>query len=326
MLTEEELLFHINTFIDPLSGKGLANRVTGFMIKGGHVSFAIMAPIAHQETFVRLAKELESSLKGLQDIQSRHVIVTNERTAPQALPPLEKIKKIIAVGSGKGGVGKSTVALNIADGLSKKGLTIGLLDADIHGPSIPTMLNLTESLIRKEKTFVPFQVDALKVMSIGFMIPDHASLVWRGPMLQKALIQMLWGVNWGSIDILVIDLPPGTGDIPLTLCQKAPLSGAIIVSTPQDLSLLDARRAVDMFRKVNTPILGIIENMSIFTCPHCGEISPIFDKGGVKKEARSLEIPLLGEIPLMIELREKKRLPRLFESIIEKISKQLLSE
>jgi ATP-binding protein involved in chromosome partitioning len=219
---------------------------------------------------------------------------------------LPGIRFIVAVASGKGGVGKSTTAVNLAMALSQKGLKIGLMDADVYGPSIPRMMGLSgEPFMNENEKMEPLVRDGVKVMSLGFLIDEAEPMIWRGPMVHSAITQLFQNVAWGDIDVLVIDLPPGTGDAQLTLAQTVLLSGAVIVSTPQDIALLDARKALAMFRKTDIPILGIVENMSFFECPHCKARSDIFSHGGARAEAEKLGIPFLGEIPLDIKLREK---------------------
>ena len=217
---------------------------------------------------------------------------------------LERVKNVIAVASGKGGVGKSTTAANLAMGLKNKGLSVGILDADIYGPSMPRLLGIKGTPESDGKTIQPMENYGVKCMSIGFLVDEETPMIWRGPMVQSAIEQMLHDVNWGELDVLVVDLPPGTGDAQLTMAQRVPLTGAVIVSTPQDLALLDARKGLNMFRKVEVPVLGIIENMSYFLCPHCGERSDIFGTGGVRAEALRLGTDFLGEVPLHIEIRE----------------------
>ncbi|WP_366656487.1 iron-sulfur cluster carrier protein ApbC [Fodinicurvata sp. EGI_FJ10296] len=215
------------------------------------------------------------------------------------------VRHIIAVASGKGGVGKSTVAANLALGLQRLGLSVGVLDADIYGPSMPRMLGVTGKPASPDgKTLDPMENHGLKIMSIGFMIEEETPMIWRGPMVQSALQQMLRDVNWGPLDVLVIDMPPGTGDAQLTLAQQVPLSGAVIVSTPQDIALLDARKGLNMFRKVDVPVFGIVENMSYFVCSNCGAQHDVFGHGGARREAERLGIPFLGEIPLHLAIRE----------------------
>ncbi|WP_283807947.1 Mrp/NBP35 family ATP-binding protein, partial [Bradyrhizobium macuxiense] len=214
------------------------------------------------------------------------------------------ISAIIAVASGKGGVGKSTTALNLALGLRDLGLRVGLLDADIYGPSVPRLTGIREKpQLNDDKKMIPLQRFGLSIMSIGFLVEEDTAMIWRGPMVMSAITQMLRDVAWGTLDVLVVDMPPGTGDAQLTLAQNVPLKGAIIISTPQDLSLIDARRGLAMFKKVNVPVLGIVENMSYFQCPHCGTRSDIFGHGGARHEAERLGVPFLGEIPLHIAIR-----------------------
>jgi len=228
------------------------------------------------------------------------------RGGRQGVPALPNIKNIIAVASGKGGVGKSTVAVNLALALRAEGAEVGLLDADIYGPSQPSMLATTGKKPEVEgKAFVPVESHGIKTMSIGYLVDGTAPMVWRGPMIGKAMEQMLHDTSWGDLDYLVIDLPPGTGDIQLTLCQKMPVSGAIIVTTPQDLALIDVRRACEMFAKLNVPILGVIENMSTFQCPECGHQAKIFGEGGAEKLAQEYNLNIFGYIPLDMKIREQ---------------------
>jgi ATP-binding protein involved in chromosome partitioning len=228
--------------------------------------------------------------------------------APHAPPKamgIPGVTHIIAVASGKGGVGKSTVAVNLALGLSQLGFKTGLLDADIYGPSVPRLLDIREKpKSRDGKVLEPIEKLGLKVMSIGFLIKEDEPMIWRGPMVMSALSQMLADVAWAPLDVLVVDMPPGTGDAQLTIAQRVPLKGAVIVSTPQDLALIDARKGLAMFRKTQVPVLGIVENMSVFICPHCGEASHIFGHGGARATAEELGVPFLGEIPLVPAIRE----------------------
>jgi ATP-binding protein involved in chromosome partitioning len=214
------------------------------------------------------------------------------------------VAAVIAVASGKGGVGKSTTALNLALGLRDLGLRVGLLDADIYGPSVPRLTGIHEKpALDDNRKMIPIQRFGLSIMSIGFLVEEDTAMIWRGPMVMSAITQMLRDVAWGTLDILVVDMPPGTGDAQLTLAQNVPLKGAVIISTPQDLSLIDARRGLAMFRKVNVPVLGIVENMSYFQCPECGTRSDIFGHGGARHEAERLGVPFLGEIPLHMSIR-----------------------
>ncbi len=225
-------------------------------------------------------------------------------TGPNAIM-MPGVKSIVAVASGKGGVGKSTTSVNLALALAADGHKVGILDADIYGPSIPRMLGVTgEPSSSDGKTLDPLEGHGLKCMSMGFLIEEETPVIWRGPMVQTALQQMMRDINWGDLDVLVVDMPPGTGDVQLTMAQQVPLTGAVIVSTPQDIALADARRGLNMFRKVDVPVFGIVENMSYFACPHCGERSEIFSHGGARAEADLLSMDFLGEIPLAIDIRE----------------------
>ncbi|MCB1334373.1 MAG: iron-sulfur cluster carrier protein ApbC [Roseivivax sp.] len=272
---------------------------------------------------------IEERLKGLQGVTKLLVVLTAERAAEPApaapeAPRLKKrptdapgrdmrphaaavpgIRAIIAVASGKGGVGKSTTAVNLALGLRSLGLRVGLLDADIYGPSMPRLLNITWRPEIDENDHVrPVEQYGIKVMSMGFLMEEDNPVIWRGPMVVTALMQMTREVDWGELDVLVLDMPPGTGDAQLTMAQQVPLAGAVIVSTPQDLALIDARKGLKMFKKVDVPIFGIVENMSTFICPHCGKPSDIFGHGGAEADARRLGVPFLGAIPLHMSIRE----------------------
>jgi len=218
---------------------------------------------------------------------------------------LGKIRHKILVMSGKGGVGKSTVAVNLALALAQTGARVGLLDTDLYGPSIPLMMGIHEPLqATPEERLIPLEKYGIKLISVGFMLDEETPLIWRGPLLMQLTKQFLTGVEWGEIDYLVIDLPPGTGDVQLTMVQTIPLTGAVVVTTPQDVALIDARRAIKMFAEVKVPVLGIVENMSYFVCPHCSERSEIFSKGGGEKTSERYDVPLLGKIPIEMEIRE----------------------
>ncbi|CAL9061906.1 unnamed protein product [Musa banksii] len=253
-------------------------------------------------------------------------------------PSLDGVKDIIAVASGKGGVGKSTTAVNLAVALANAcQLKVGLLDADIYGPSVPTMMNLQgKPEVSKDMKMIPVENHGVRCMSIGFLVDKDAPIVWRGPMVMSALEKMTRGVAWGDLDILVVDMPPGTGDAQLSISQRLQLSGALIVSTPQDIALIDARRGANMFRKVEVPILGLIENMSWFKCPHCGEKSYIFGDGGVQRTAKELDMKFLGEIPLELDIRSSSDegnpivlaapnsgVAKAYTDVAEKLTKQL---
>lgn len=228
------------------------------------------------------------------------------KPADRQMAGIPGIKHIIAVASGKGGVGKSTTACNLALGLSAGGAKVGILDADIYGPSMPRLLGITGQPQPGEGgALEAMEGYGLKVMSMGFLVEEDTPMIWRGPMVMSALTQMMRDVNWGELDVLVVDMPPGTGDVQLTMAQQVPLAGAVIVSTPQDLALIDARKGLNMFRKVDVPVLGIVENMSYFACPKCGEHSPIFGNGGARAEAEKIGVTFLGEVPLHMDVRER---------------------
>lgn len=232
-------------------------------------------------------------------------LIAEKKNKPQTFESLQGIKHIIAVASGKGGVGKSTTTVNLAFALTQLGYKVGILDADIYGPSLPTMMGLSDKPdVTADKKLRPVMAYGIACMSIGLLIPVDTPMVWRGPMVQGALMQLLKDVAWGELDVLLIDMPPGTGDVQLSLAQQASLSGALIVSTPQDIALIDARKGLAMFEKVAVPILGIVENMSVFTCPNCGHESHIFSHGGAREIAKQLDVAFLGEIPLSLEIRQ----------------------
>ena len=219
--------------------------------------------------------------------------------------PVEGVRNVLAVASGKGGVGKSTISANLAVSLHRAGARVGLLDADIYGPSVPTLFNLKgHKLLGENGRILPADADGIKIVSIGFMVEEDSPVIWRGPLLMKALEQFLHGTKWGELDYLVIDLPPGTGDVQLSLVQMTPVAGAVVVTTPQDLALIDVKKAVRMFEKVGVPILGVIENMSYYLCPHCDGRSEIFGHGGAEETCRKMGLRFLGEVPLQTELRE----------------------
>ena len=297
--------------------------VTGLTVKDGHVAFAIEVEPERGPRLEPLRKAAEKAVFDLPGVLSVTAVLTAHRGGPQgspgqspAAPPTGRpgaakvavpgVGSIVAVASGKGGVGKSTTAVNLAVALATQGRRVGMLDADIYGPSQPRMMGLAgrRPQSRDDKTLIPLQSYGVKCMSIGFMVAEDTPMIWRGPMVMGAIQQMLRDVEWGELDILVCDLPPGTGDAQLTMAQQVPLTGAVIVSTPQDIALLDARKGLNMFRKVDVPVLGIIENMSYFLCPHCGERSDIFSHGGARREAERLGSEFLGEVPLDIAIRE----------------------
>ncbi len=304
---------------DPDKGKDIVSlhMVTGLQMKDGQVVFAIEVDPKRGPALESLRQEAEAVVKALPGVKSVQVVLTAERAKAEVPDPhgMNKnpvldlpVRHIIAVASGKGGVGKSTVAVNLAVALSQQGLKVGLLDADIYGPSVPRLTGLAGKPKQDEAgQLVPLDAFGLKVMSIGFMVENETPMIWRGPMVQTAIYQMLRDVAWGTkaapLDILIVDMPPGTGDAQLTMAQKVPLAGAVIVSTPQDLALIDARKGIEMFRQVKVPILGLIENMSTFICPHCQHESHIFGHGGAQAEAKKIGVPFLGEIPLHADIR-----------------------
>ena len=302
----------------PDDGKSVIERgmVSGIVIKSKNVGFALEVPAADAQRLEPLRRACEDAVKAMAGVSSCTVVLTAERGPPPQLqskpapaaparPEVPGIASIIAVASGKGGVGKSTTAINLACGLRALGLRTGILDADIYGPSLPRMAGLSGKPTTADgRKMQPLEVAGVKVMSIGFLVDEETPMIWRGPMVQSALTQMLGDVDWGELDVLVVDMPPGTGDAQLTMAQKVPLAGAVIVSTPQDIALLDARKAINMFRRVDVPILGIVENMSYFACPKCGERTEIFAHGGAKACADRYNVDFLAEIPLDIAIRE----------------------
>jgi ATP-binding protein involved in chromosome partitioning len=323
--TDHDVLRALHTIADPVSRKSVvdAGLIEGLALRGGHVSFAIEVPPERGPSSEPLRKACEEAVKKLPGVLSVTAVLTAHReqsAAPRAQGPhphrhpqaptpdttkgIAGVQSIIAVASGKGGVGKSTVAVNLALGLAALGLKTGLLDADIYGPSVPRLLAVREKPKSDGRVLQPIERFGLKTMSIGFLVGEDTPMVWRGPMVQSALTQMLGDVAWAPLDVLVVDMPPGTGDAQLTLAQRVPLKGAVIVSTPQDLALIDARKGIAMFQKTEVPVLGLIENMSLFICPNCGHESHIFGHGGARETAGRLGIDFLGEIPLVPAIRE----------------------
>ncbi len=304
-----------------------SGAVSGLTIRDGKVFLAIVIDPARAKTMEAMRARAEAAIKALPGVTGAVVTLTAEaaRAAAGAAPahghahpergqerragrsgePLPGVKRIIAVASGKGGVGKSTVACNLAVGLARLGRRVGVLDADLFGPSMPKLfgLNAKPALAPDGQKLVPLEAFGVRVMSIGFLIEEGAPVIWRGPMVMSALNQLLREVAWGELDVLVVDMPPGTGDTQLTMAQNVPLSGAVIVSTPQDLALIDARRGIAMFKQTQVPLLGIVENMSYFLCPHCGGRTDVFSHAGARKEAERLGVPFLGEVPLDIAIR-----------------------
>lgn len=329
--TEAQIREALKKVRDPDSGKDIisSNMVSGLVVRDGNVGFAIEVDPRRGPHLEPLRKEAEQVVAALPGVLSVTAVLTAEAEAPsgssrsgapqsapspaqqQAAGPgarralVPGVRHIVAVASGKGGVGKSTTAVNFALGLARLGLRVGMLDADIYGPSQPRMMGIGGRPTSTDgKTLRPLENYGVKCMSMGFLVAEDTPMIWRGPMVQSALAQMLRDVDWGELDVLVVDMPPGTGDAQLTMAQQVPLSGAIIVSTPQDIALIDARKGLNMFRKVDVPVLGIIENMSLYVCPKCGHEAHIFGHGGAAQEARKLGVDFLGEIPLHIEIRE----------------------
>jgi ATP-binding protein involved in chromosome partitioning len=334
-VTQQQVLDSLAKVMSPrgvaLTDAGVLSVIT---VNDGKVFFSINVDAAEARAWESVRAQAEAAVRAVPGVTVAMIALTAERKpGPAAAPPPHRhaagvapasahrppqspvspmskqaeipgIAAVIAVASGKGGVGKSTTALNLALGLRDLGLRVGLLDADIYGPSIPRLTGIREKpQLNDDRKMIPIQRFGLAIMSIGFLVEEDTAMIWRGPMVMSAITQMLRDVAWGTLDILVVDMPPGTGDAQLTLAQNVPLKGAVIISTPQDLSLIDARRGLAMFRKVNVPVLGIVENMSYFQCPHCGTRSDIFGHGGARHEAERLGVPFLGEIPLHMSIR-----------------------
>jgi ATP-binding protein involved in chromosome partitioning len=336
-VTQQQVLDALAKVASP-RGVALTNAgvLSAISAGDGKVFFSINVEAAEARAWENVRAAAEAAVRAIPGVEVVMVALTAERkagSAAAAAPPPHRhaqgvqnvsahrppaggaspmskqseipgVAAVIAVASGKGGVGKSTTAINLALGLRDLGLRVGLLDADIYGPSVPRLTGIHEKpQLNDERKMIPLARFGLSIMSIGFLVEEETAMIWRGPMVMSAITQMLRDVAWGTLDVLVVDMPPGTGDAQLTLAQNVPLKGAIIISTPQDLSLIDARRGLAMFRKVNVPVLGIIENMSYFQCPHCGTQSDIFGHGGARHEAERLAVPFLGEIPLHMSIR-----------------------
>ncbi|MEP0323408.1 Mrp/NBP35 family ATP-binding protein [Bauldia litoralis] len=336
-ITRDQVLEQLKAVRGPEGGDIVSlGLVSDIVVSGAKVMFSITVPAEKAASLEPLRAAAEAAVRDLPGVEGAMVVLTAEkkggagapggatqpprpagtqapppRQQPAAAPPRGKagipgIDAIVAVASGKGGVGKSTTAVNLALALKANGLRVGILDADIYGPSLPRLLDLKDKKpeIISGRTLRALDAYGVKVMSIGFLVEEETPMIWRGPMVISALNQMMREVEWGDLDILVVDMPPGTGDAQLTMAQQVPLAGAIIVSTPQDLALIDARRGLAMFQRVDVPVLGIVENMSYFLCPHCGERTDIFSHGGARKEAETLGVPFLGEVPLDLRIRE----------------------
>jgi len=333
--TKEQILDRLKRVKGPdLSGDLVSlGLVSDIVISGGKVMFSITVPAERAQELEPLRQAAERVVREAPGVESVMVVLTAEKKAgagrgsplsppgqprPQRPPHVHRapppggtkagvpgIESIVAVASGKGGVGKSTTAVNLALALKANGLRVGILDADIYGPSLPRLMHVSgRPRTSGDRVLIPMENYGLKLMSMGFLVDEDTPMIWRGPMVISALTQMLRDVTWGDLDILVVDMPPGTGDAQLTMAQQVPLAGAVIVSTPQDLALIDARKGLAMFNKVDVPVLGIVENMSTFICPHCGKGSDIFGHGGARHEAERLGVLFLGEVPLTMEIRE----------------------
>jgi len=310
-LTKETIESAIKTYVEPHLGRDLvaAKVVKGIDIEGDQVKVQVMLGFPAKGIIDGLADSVKAKIEAVPGVGMAQVDVAWEvkaHSVQKSLKPIDNIKNIIAVASGKGGVGKSTTAVNLALALSAEGAKVGLLDADIYGPSQPRMLGITGKPESKDgKSLEPMSSYNLQTMSIGFLIDEETPMIWRGPMVTQALEQLLNDTNWAELDYLVIDLPPGTGDTQLTLAQKVPVSGAVIVTTPQDIALLDARKGLKMFQKVEVPVLGVVENMSIHICSKCGHEEHIFGQGGGAAMSEQYGIDLLGSLPLDISIREE---------------------
>lgn len=325
--SQDDILKALSGVADPASGKDVVSSglIQGLVVREGHVGFSVEVAPERGPSSEPLRRACEEAVRKLPGVLSVTAVLTAHRDQPAARPapqahshsherapaqpgPLRipGVKAIVAVASGKGGVGKSTVAVNLALGLAKLGRRVGLLDADIYGPSIPRMLGIkgkpeADAATKKLK---PMQNYGLKTMSIGFLVAEDTPMIWRGPMVQSALTQMMMDVEWGELDVLVVDMPPGTGDAQLTMAQRVPLTGAVVVSTPQEIALIDARKGYAMFEKTHVPVFGIVENMAYFVSPGSGEKSYIFGEGGARRMAEKLGCDFLGEVPLHMKVRE----------------------
>lgn len=296
-------------YVDPISKLTfeLKNNNIAAVVKDGNVNVTLQITGKNDAEYVTISKDLKKNIEEIPEVLSVNIILTNDKRDESAEKRFKiDSKQIIAIASGKGGVGKSTFAVNLSVALKSLGKSVGLLDADIYGPSVPRMMGISgRPQANENKKLIPLESYGIKCMSIGFLVSVDTPTIWRGPMVMKALEQMFNGVEWGKLDYLIIDLPPGTGDAQLTLAQSSKLSGSIIVSTPQDIALIDARKGINMFKRVDVQVLGLVENMSYFVCDNCNEKHYIFSKEGVKKESEKLQIPFLGDIPIDKRLREQ---------------------
>lgn len=324
--SEDLALKALSAIDDPIKSADIisAGRLASLAFVDGTLQAVLQIPPPEAERFFSIREAAQSALESLAGVSKAQVILSAHKPGPQiggrsrqnphqakrpeGVQGDGEVKRILAISSAKGGVGKSTMAANLAVAFNKQGLRVGLLDADIHGPSLPMMFGTSGQQARaipvgQRKIIVPIEAHGVQTMSIAYLTPDDSPIVWRGPLVQGAIARMLWDVDWGALDVLLIDMPPGTGDAQLGLAQDIKPSGAIIVSTPQDLALLDARKGVAMFDKVDIPVLGLIENMAVFTCPDCGASHHIFGEGGAKRDAETLEINYLGAAPLAMPIR-----------------------
>ena len=334
-VTKEQVLAALTDVLDPDSGQNVVagGLISGVVVRDGNVGFALEVDPAQGAAKEPLRKACETAVDRLPGVLSVTAVMTAERQASgqadghshahgqghargdaqggqaqagasQTDQLLPGVKSVIAIASGKGGVGKSTTAVNLATAMAAQNVRVGLLDCDIYGPSIPRMLNLSgQPELVGERTLRPMANYGIKCMSIGFLVAEDTAMIWRGPMVMQALEQMMRDVDWGELDVLLCDLPPGTGDAQLTMAQRVPLTGAVIVSTPQDIALLDVTRGINMFQQVNVPIFGVVENMSYYVCPECGHRAEIFHHGGARETARRHGVDFLGEIPLHLDIR-----------------------
>lgn len=329
--TKEQILDALRNIKAPEQTVNIVDQgiVSEIFIADGKVMFSLSVPSEKAKEFEPFRVKIEDFISQMNGVKSAMIALTANKksgsSSGSSFPPkkatpkngaksgsvhpktdIAGVKSIIAVASGKGGVGKSTTSVNIALAMAANGLRVGILDADIYGPSMPRLLGITEKpeTIGDGKILRPIEAFGIKVMSIGFLVAEDSAMIWRGPMVISAITQMLRQVEWGELDALIVDMPPGTGDAQLTMAQQVPLAGAVIVSTPQDLALIDVRKGINMFNRVEVPILGIVENMSFFVCPKCGEQHDIFGHGGAEKEAAKIGSPLLGAVPLHMDIRE----------------------
>lgn len=316
-ITEDDVVDALRGVIDPSQGRSVVDlgMVSAVHVKQTNVSFALEVPAHRGLAMEPVRQAAEKAARAIAGVTSATVVVTAHSGTPQAAAsePDETVEKVheirvrrfVAVASGKGGVGKSTTAVNLAIALRLEGLRVGLLDADVYGPSLPRMLGVSGRPASAGGDMVrPLENYGVQLMSMGLLVPDDTAMIWRGPMVQSALTQMLDSVAWGTLDVIVIDLPPGTGDIQISLAQQVSLAGAVVVSTPQDIALLDVVKAITMFDKAQVPVLGMIQNMAYWSCPDCGRTDHIFGADGVTGEASRRGIEMLGEIPLSLEVRK----------------------